>query len=123
MKASMSKKLIDKYPKLYKDNLIDNTPFILFGFEHGAGWYDIIDKLSEKIYNFDVKVIQVKEKFGGLRYYVDVYEDKETAKEIYKWIHEAEDESYITCELCGAKNATQTRGGWIRTLCGACMKE
>ena len=58
-----------------------------------------------------VVAIQVKEKFGGLRFYYsggDDYIDGVVAM--------AESMSYRTCEVCGAPG-TSTEGGWIRTLC------
>jgi hypothetical protein len=58
-----------------------------------------------------VEAMQVKEKFGGLRFYYsggDSYIDGVTAM--------AESMSYVTCEECG-KPGTQTSGGWIQTLC------
>lgn len=58
-----------------------------------------------------VVAIQVKEKFGGLRFYYsggDNYIDGVVAM--------AESLSYRTCEVCGAPG-TSTEGGWIRTLC------
>lgn len=58
-----------------------------------------------------VVAIQVKEKFGGLRFYYsggDDYIDGVVAM--------AESMSYRTCEECGVPGTT-TQGGWIRTLC------
>ena len=58
-----------------------------------------------------VEAMQVKEKFGGLRFYYsggDNYIDGVTSM--------AESMSYVTCEECG-KPGTQTSGGWIQTLC------
>lgn len=58
-----------------------------------------------------VVATQVKEKFGGLRFYYfggDDYIDGVVAM--------AESMSYRTCEECGAPG-TSTNGGWIRVLC------
>jgi hypothetical protein len=35
----------------------------------------------------------------------------------------AEKMSEITCEQCGMTGATQTKSGWIKTLCDKCRKE
>ncbi|MGB8478745.1 MAG: hypothetical protein WCE63_07880, partial [Acidobacteriaceae bacterium] len=57
------------------------------------------------------KVVQVKEKFGGLRFYV------EDANEVMRQrIELAELKSFKTCEACG--NSGQRRShGRIQTLC------
>jgi hypothetical protein len=54
---------------------------------------------------------QVKEKFGGLRFYVQAATDKH-----YNFISFAESMSYRTCESCGAEGKTYT-DGWHTTLC------
>jgi hypothetical protein len=54
---------------------------------------------------------QVKEKFGGLRFYVQAATDKH-----YQYISFAESMSYRTCEECGAPGKTYT-DGWHRTMC------
>lgn len=54
---------------------------------------------------------QVKEKFGGLRFYVTGATDKH-----YQYISFAESISYHTCEECGAPGKTYT-DGWYTTLC------
>jgi len=54
---------------------------------------------------------QVKEKFGGLRFYVEGSSDKH-----YNYISFAESMSYRTCEECGSPGRTYHQG-WHRTLC------
>lgn len=58
-----------------------------------------------------VVAVQVKEKFGGLRFYVNGGTDG-----IYDMISMAESMSVVTCEECGSPGRRR-RGGWIRTLC------
>jgi len=65
----------------------------------------VVDKIPQ------VVATQVKEKFGGLRFYYnggDEYIDGITAM--------AEAMAEITCETCG-KPGKKTNHGWIRTLC------
>lgn len=57
------------------------------------------------------KIQQVKEKFGGLRFYVNT-----TDKRIRHWIEFAEAMSMKVCEECG-KPGNRYGDGWIRTLC------
>lgn len=54
---------------------------------------------------------QVKEKFGGLRFYIDGGDDTH-----YALINFAESLSYNTCEVCG-KSGKANRDGWITTRC------
>jgi hypothetical protein len=53
----------------------------------------------------------VKEKFGGLRIYVNDADDN-----IRLRIETAQLESFRTCEICG-QPGTRREGGWIKTLC------
>ena len=103
--------LIQQYPNLYAN---------IVHFECGDGWYDIINSLSQEIETIitnnpslgPIKVGQVKEKFGGLRYYLD----EGGCPEIYKAIEKAEKLSLFTCEVCGQPGKMRN-DGWIKTLC------
>jgi hypothetical protein len=73
-----------------------------------------IDEAKAKLDEETLKVpvaSQVKEKFGGLRFYVQAATDKH-----YQYISFAESMSYRTCEECGAPGKTYT-DGWHTTLC------
>ena len=103
------------------------TPYELFGIECGDGWKDLIEPIIEYInnYNKDKKeedkiiISQIKEKFGGLRFYVDRWNE-----EVHNMINNAEEESYKVCELCGSReDVGQTANGWITTLCHNCVKK
>jgi hypothetical protein len=75
---------------------------------------EAIDEAKAKLDEETLKVpvaIQVKEKFGGLRFYVQAATDKH-----YNYISFAESMSYRTCESCGADGKTYT-DGWHTTLC------
>lgn len=58
-----------------------------------------------------IRVAQIKEKFGGLRFYYDGGDD-----EISGMVRIAEAWADHTCETCGNKGH-QRSGGWVRTLC------
>ena len=62
------------------------------------------------------EVTQVKEKYGGLRFYVDSSDDY-----IDGLISMAEGMSYKICSECGGKSVNQTNRGWIYTLCKPCL--
>lgn len=54
---------------------------------------------------------QVKEKFGGLRFYYDGGDEY-----IHGLVAMAESMSYVTCEVCGSPGRVYT-DGWHATLC------
>ena len=91
----------------------------------GDGWKDLLLKLKHDLAATGVKygICQIKEKFGGLRFYVDILEPAPEAKveEFHHLISAAEGESYKICEDCGQPGETRG-GGWIKVLCDACNK-
>lgn len=81
------------------------------------GWHAIALELDRKLAERDpdYEVHQVKEKFGGLRYYCSL----DGHVEAEPLIREAERKAAVTCEQCGQRG--QLRGGsWISTLCDNC---
>jgi hypothetical protein len=90
-----------------------------FGFECGDGWFDILDELFAKMEASDteIKLTQVKEKFGTLRVYY--YGGDDT---VDKWVEAAEARSAVTCEQCGQPG--ELRGTrWVYTACDECEEE
>lgn len=79
----------------------------------GLGWHPLITTLVEDLekLGWDGQVGQVKEKFGGLRFYIGAESD-----EIQLRIAEAEMQSYKICEICG-EPATMVKLGWWMTRC------
>ena len=76
MKKELELQLVKKFPVIFKDYGGDMRNTCLhWGMECGDGWYNLLDKLCEDITTLigdkDIKVTahQVKEKFGGLRFY------------------------------------------------------
>jgi hypothetical protein len=61
---------------------------------------------------------QVKEKFGGLRFYMTT-----GSEEMFDLIDKAEEESLRTCEVCGKTGSLRSLGGWYMTRCNACFDE
>lgn len=92
---------------------------LFYGIETDDGWIPLLDELCKELknLNFNGKVTQVKEKFGGLRFYVSSATDKQNAIiDIYEKL------SYFVCERCG-KSGSLRSGGWVRTLCDEHEKE
>ena len=78
MKKKLDDKLVNRYPIIFKDRHKSmQETCMCWGFP-SDGWYNIINRLCFNItvliekYNIDVTAVQVKEKFGGLRFYVDI---------------------------------------------------
>lgn len=75
------------------------------------------EKLIPKIEAYEeakkIRVKQVKEKFGGLRFYID-----DGIPKHYAMIHFAENLSFRICEDCGTmENVIRYPLGWVRSLC------
>jgi hypothetical protein len=86
------------------------------GSHFGKGWWPVIREALEAIalLDPDCKVDQIKEKFGGLRFYYAGGTGNDAR--IDELIAQAERVAAQTCELCGAPG--RARGtGWIRTVC------
>jgi len=77
------------------------------------GWLGIVKRLIVDLIElgWDKQICQVKEKFGGLRFYPNT-----TSYEMHNRIRLAEDASYITCEKCGELGELRN-GSWMLTLC------
>jgi len=137
MKDELDRQLCEKYPKIFADR---HAPMMetamCWGFEHGDGWYQIIDSLCNNIQhhidwnnkNFEkgyvqykqvpqVVATQVKEKFGTLRFYYAGGDDY-----ISGLVSMAESWSAVACEECGSPG-TQNSRGWIKTLCETHRRE
>jgi hypothetical protein len=96
------------------------------GFAVGPGWWPIIESLCANIQSHtdwwnknretrpvveQVEVNQIKEKFGGLRFYYSGGDDT-----VAGMVRMAESWASVTCEDCGVQGVSRS-GGWIKTLC------
>jgi len=124
MKAELEIALFKKYPEIFagKDKSIMES-LIPFGLECGSGWYRIIDTLCRLIQHYvqdhpdnSVEAVQVKEKFGSLRFYINGGDDY-----VDGLITFAEAMSYMTCEQCGSTDGVTQTKGWVYTLCRQCL--
>jgi len=118
-----AKRMETSFPKMF------TRPY--GGFAIGPGWWDIVEDLCKAIQNHidwnngrpdkepipQVTVVQIKEKFGGLRFYYDGGDDY-----INGMVAMAEDWASRSCEVCGNKGDRRA-GGWIRTLCDTHYQE
>ena len=129
MKEELELELVKKYPKILRDYKGDMMQTCMaWGMEHGDGWYKLLDKCMEKLQYFcdicskdgrEVQVVpsQIKEKFGTLSFYTNVYSDSDIERDIIDdIITEAEAASARTCEVTGDSGTICQKGGWYRTL-------
>jgi hypothetical protein len=112
--------LAARYPQIFQSLGGDPRQTLMaFGIETGDGWYDLIDVLCSRIMQAGppagFKADQVKEKFGGLRFYASPATD-----EILDLIEAAEEESYLVCEQCGSRAGVTSEGSWLATRCASC---
>jgi hypothetical protein len=83
----------------------------------GPGWCGIVHRLVADLLElgWDGEVFQVKEKFGGLRFYI-----RDSTPAMSNRIFMAEGQSYRTCEQCGEPGVIRGDRSWILTLCDTC---
>lgn len=127
------KELIEKYPKIFQ--MYEGNPS---GVNWGIpeAWIPVIDDLCGAIQRYidgvsrwdkekqdwvhppQATCIQMKEKFGGLRFYIDGGDDH-----IEGMISMAEHMCYNMCQHCGTKENLGVTDGWITICCKDCSKE
>ena len=126
MNEQLTEQLHNNYPTIFVDkNAPPTKSLICFGFECNDGWYWLIDQLCYALKTYieshpdvpTVVAIQVKEKYGGLRFYY--YGGNEFTDRIVSFY---ETLSELVCEKCGSTDGvSQTQGGWISTSCEKCL--
>lgn len=110
-----SKKMEEQFPKIFSG--------AYGGFAVDPGWWPILEQLCAYIQHHidwknkqeekcpQVVAEQIKEKFGGLRFYYTGGDDT-----IDGMVRMAEAWADYSCEQCG-NPGKKRRGGWIKTLC------
>lgn len=81
----------------------------------GPGWEKIVQILLLFCETHNLQPLQIKEKFGSLRFY---YEGNNEAFD--NFIHAAEIQAEQTCEWCGAPGRRRDYNdgfNWLKTLC------
>jgi hypothetical protein len=112
---AFAKHMEERFPKMFDGKY--------GGFACGEGWWPILENLCSNIQHHinwknkesevvpQVTVAQIKEKFGGLRFYYDGGDER-----IRGMVQMAESWADASCETCGAPGQRRD-GGWIKTLC------
>ena len=90
-----------------------------YSFCVGDGWLDLLKNLIEELIanGWDKQICDVKEKFGGLRFYTGAMSDK--CRNI---VEKYENLSFEICEKCGTPGELKKINGWLSTLCDECFK-
>jgi hypothetical protein len=106
MTKELELRLIERWPSWFNVTGDLRHTLMPLGFQHGDGWFDLVSRLceslepvvaeAEKKSGKPFEVLQVKEKFGTLRFRVSQHTD-----EIDERINSAQEESSRTCEICG----------------------
>jgi hypothetical protein len=117
MHKELEEKFRDRWPGWFRDLYGDyRLTCMAWGFAHDDGWFDLVWRLCEAIEALgpdeDFKVEQVKEKFGGLRFYVSGGNEA-----IRGLIWKVQGQSHHICEVCGQPGSLRDDRRWIRTLC------
>ena len=92
-----------------------------WGDEVGDGWKTHVMECHRQLKHLDpgYRISQIKEKFGGLRYYYDSsYDFENIINDVMdSVVQAAEYRCSITCEVCGAGGRMRYNFGWYKTLC------
>lgn len=130
--------LVEKYPDIFFAHSDRNANYypeeercnLRFGFEHGPGWFKILDEFcaditelvnwQRQLGNPDcyVRSCITKEKFGILAIQWDAnFKNQIAQKFYYSRVSSAESASAYTCELTGKYGKTRNINAWMTTLC------
>lgn len=116
-----------KYEQLIKDHPLALSR-VTCGIYYPDGWNTLISNLCDVVerqigklpseHKQQVYVIQIKSKFGSLRYYMN-----QSTPHINGAIELAESLSFTTCETCSNQASTKQVGNWTATLCDSCHQK
>ena len=127
-----NKELCEKYPWLIPTNRWTGEVVEDYDYDYTEldqmpdGWRiafgdQMVEELNQELvkggFVNDYRITQIKEKYGGLRWY-----DNGNTKEGYNIINKYESLSRRTCICCG-KPAKYITLGWISPFCEDCIKD
>ena len=79
----------------------------------GEGWFPIVEEAIIEIESRGGFILQVKEKFGGLR----IYSQGGDYDAISEIVRKAEVKASRICEDCGEPGVLHNKNGWYKTVC------
>jgi hypothetical protein len=132
MKTELENKIFEKYDKIFRNRTKPMSQTCMcWGLACGDGWYHILDYLCKNLQEvekkYDVQVIadQIKQKFGGLRFYYHVehgerwsYKPKFIKRYIFNILNKIQKFKYFTVDtsdewyLDGKKTTRERKGNW-----------
>lgn len=131
-KSQFNRELCEKYPWLIPTNRWTGEVVEDYDYDYTEldsmpdGWRiafgdQMVEELNQELvkggFVNDYRITQIKEKYGGLRWY-----DNGNTKEGYNIINKYESLSRRTCICCG-KPAKYITFGWISPFCEDCIKD
>ena len=137
MRGELEEKLAAEFPFMRKSKTFGqqmndgkiNDLYSAFGCECGDGWYEVLRGLCSEVTEVFAEagaepliiVDQVKEKYGGLRFYYHLSAQEGMpegfAKKIDDVVEKWGDSAETVCEECGKPGKLRNDLGWIQTLC------
>jgi len=135
MNKNLEQKLADEFefmrpkPENSQNGYISDL-YSAFGCECGDGWFDLLRNLCIEIVQLhernnlpvEVGLIQIKEKYGSLRFYAGI-EHQQLSDEFYAIIGKYGDISEKTCEHCGVEGKMRILHCWLRVRCNNCWQQ
>lgn len=129
MKEELEKKLVEKFPVIFRNYCGDFTKTCMhWGVETGDGWFDLLEKGVSALQHLcdlcrkdgrtvEIVADQIKEKFGTLRFYYSIYGANDTeTRIIHSIVDSMERESEVTCENNGTRGELCVKNMWYKTL-------
>ena len=129
--SSWERSLVDRYPLVLSEMREPSAPLgtpeavalARWGIECHAGWRRLIERLLAQLEaailaqpperRHDLRIVQMKEKFGRLR----VYLASEGSPAMTAAIEAASEQSIRTCEICSEPGQLAERRGWWAARC------
>lgn len=118
--------------QIWRMRLIGSFPTLFRGHAGyptcGDGWKDILTRMCERIASATadcrlgswLRIIEIKEKLGGLRVYLEANGIPQAViDKACEAIELAEAAADCTCEECGAEGRLHDDAGWLNTRCDA----
>lgn len=105
-------------PPSIKERILEGDPYWCWLPE---GWYDLVINLDKELNKVapHYELHQCKEKFGTLRYYIElpIHGDGSGDKKAHDIITKYEQLSSETCDVCGESGELHNINNWMTTRC------
>ena len=119
MNPELEVALFERYPEILPGLGDRSSPSFKYGCEHRDGWYPLLDAVCEVLMERAMAIgtrppqaVQIKQKFGGLRFYARHVEDEY----MFEAISMAELHSFRLCEITGGPGRLSKSGGSYSTV-------